>query len=329
MESRPDLVQGLAIVEKLIRETPVVRLEDERVELYAKLEYMNGVGSIKDRPAFWILKRAIERGDVDERSCIVESSSGNFACALATYCALLGLPFVPVIDPNISPAYEAYLRAHCARVVKVTERDDTGGFLKTRLAAVRSLLATVPRAYWTNQYENLDGVAAHYQLTAGEICRALPDVDYVFMGVSSAGTVAGVSQRLKRHRSAIQVIAVDVEGSMAFQRTPRPRRISGIGASIRPPLISQAIIDDICIVSEPQTVAACRRLLAEHRLFVGGSSGSAYAAVQAYFAGRRLPGGRRPKVLFLCADRGTAYVHSIFSGGLVEHRRDEVAHASV
>jgi cysteine synthase A len=214
-------------------------------------------------------------------------------------------------------------------VVKVTERDDTGGFLKTRLATVRTLLGTLPRAYWTNQYENLDGVAAHYHLTAGEICRALPDVDYVFMGVSSAGTVAGVSQRLKRHRPSIQVIAVDVEGSMVFQRTPMPRRIPGIGASIRPPLISQAIIDDICIVSEAQSIAACWRLLVEQRLFVGGSSGSAYAAVQTYFAGRRLPGGRRPKVLFLCADRGTAYVNSIFSGGPATPRQDEALNANI
>jgi N-(2-amino-2-carboxyethyl)-L-glutamate synthase len=306
------MVERLGLVEKLIRETPIVALEDDRVELYAKLEYMNGVGSIKDRPAFWILKRAIERGDVAPGTCIVESSSGNFACALATYCALLGLEFIPVIDPNVSAVYEAFLRAHCQRVVKVEQRDDTGGFLKTRIATVRALLGSMPHAYWTNQYENLDGVAAHYELTAGEICRALPDLDYVFLGVSSAGTLAGVSQRLKQHRPAVKVIAVDVEGSMAFQQIPKARTISGIGSSIQPPLIARAIVDDVCIVSESATIAACQELLARHGLFVGGSTGSAYSAIQTYF-GARPSESRRPKVLFLCCDRGTAYVHNVFN----------------
>lgn len=313
-----DLFQRLKLAERVIRETPVVRLDDRTVELYAKLEYMNGIGSVKDRPALWILKRAIERGDIVPGTLIVESSSGNFACALATFAVMLQLEFVPVIDPNIAPINEAYLRATCKRVVKVDERDDTGGFLKTRLRTVKALLAQHARSYWPNQYENVDGAAAHYHLTGAEICRAVPDADYIFLGVSSAGTIAGVSRRVKESMPSAKIIAVDVEGSAIFGQPAKRRVIPGLGSSVSPGLLQQALIDGLEIVSEVDSARACHEILATHGLFVGGSSGSVYAAVQRYFAreAARAPAGAssaRPKVVFLCCDRGGPYVTSLYN----------------
>ncbi|MGH7607518.1 MAG: pyridoxal-phosphate dependent enzyme, partial [Gemmatimonadales bacterium] len=175
------------------------------MKLFAKLEYVNPIGSIKDRPAYWILKRAAERGAICEETTVIESSSGNFAVALAAFTRLVGLRFIPVIDPNISATYESFLRRVCPTVVKVEERDDTGGFLKTRLQMVNSLCATIPNAYWTNQYGNPDAVEAHYELTAGEICTDFASLDYVFIGVSTAGTIAGISRRLKEHYPKVKV----------------------------------------------------------------------------------------------------------------------------
>lgn len=87
----------------MMRPTPLVELQLPSTRVFAKLEYLNPIGSVKDRTAYWILRRAAERGEIDEHTTIVESSSGNFASALAAYAQLLGLTFVPVIDPNISP----------------------------------------------------------------------------------------------------------------------------------------------------------------------------------------------------------------------------------
>src|SRR5262245_60021222 len=148
----PNLVARLEQLRRTLRPTPHVQLAVEGMQLFAKLEYVNPVGSIKDRPAFWILKRAAERGDIGDGSTIIESSSGNFACALAAFTRLVGLKFIPVIDPNISGTYESFLRRVCVNVVKVENRDDTGGFLKTRLEMVRKLCATLPQILWTNQY---------------------------------------------------------------------------------------------------------------------------------------------------------------------------------
>src|SRR5829696_10495334 len=136
------LVARLERLRKILRPTPHVPLAVEGMNLFAKLEYVNPIGSIKDRSAYWILKRAAERGDIGERTTVIESSSGNFASALAAFTHLVGLRFIPVIDPNISGTYESFLRRICDRVAKVEERDDTGGFLKTRLQKVKELCAT-------------------------------------------------------------------------------------------------------------------------------------------------------------------------------------------
>jgi 2,3-diaminopropionate biosynthesis protein SbnA len=311
-EARPPspIVARLERLRPILRATPHVPVAIEGMNLFAKLEYVNPVGSIKDRAAYWILKRAADRGEIDERTTVIESSSGNFASALAAFTRLIGVRFIPVIDPNISPTYESFLRRLCPTVVKVEERDDTGGFLKTRLDMVKQLCASIPGAYWTNQYGNLDAVDAHYQLTAAEICAEFDSLDYVFIGVSTAGTIAGVSRRLKECYPGVRVIAVDTEGSVIFGGPPRKRTIPGIGSSIVPPLVLQAVIDDVVLVPERETVCACGEMLMEHGLFVGGSSGSAYAAVKRYAA--KMPGGPRPTVLFLCADRGTAYLDTVF-----------------
>src|SRR6266540_3438047 len=286
-KTRPasSLVTRLEQLRKILRPTPHVPLAVEGMRLFAKLEYVNPVGSIKDRPAYWILKRAAERGDIRDETTVIESSSGNFAAALAAFTHLVGLRFIPVIDPNISGTYESFLRRLCPTVVKVEDRDDTGGFLKTRLEMVKHLCATIPNAYWTNQYGNPDAVAAHYELTAAEICADFESLDYVFIGVSTAGTIAGMSRRLKERYPNVRIIAADTQGSVIFGDAPRKRHIPGVGSSIVPPLLSHATIDGVVLIPERETVAACRELLTSHGLLVGGASGTAYAALKRYACG--------------------------------------------
>src|SRR5213592_2527859 len=310
-QSASPLATRLQLLRNTLRPTPHLPLAVPGMQLFAKLEYVNPVGSIKDRSAYWILKRAAERGEITEGTTVIESSSGNFATALAAFTSLVGLRFIPVIDPNISGTYESFLRRICPTVVKVEDRDDTGGFLKTRLEMVKHLCATIPNAYWTNQYGNPDAVEAHYELTAGEICADFASLDYVFIGVSTAGTIAGMSRRLKERYPKVRIIAVDTQGSVIFGDTPRTRHIPGVGSSIVPPLLSEALIDDVVLIPERETVAACRELLVTHGLFAGGSSGTAFAAVKRYTPRMARSKGSAPTVLFVCADRGTPYLDTV------------------
>ena len=311
----------LARVEALgsaLRPTPVVRLAHPRLNLFAKLEYHSVVGSLKDRPAFYMLRDAIRRGDVRRTTTVIESSSGNTGSALAVFCRILGLTFVPVVDPNIQKHYLGLLESACAQVVRVDRRDETGGYLKTRLGKVQELLETIGDAYWTDQYGNPSAMAAHYELTGGEIIAACPALDYVFVGVSTAGTIAGVSRRLKAHYPNVKVVAVDAEGSAIFGRSPRRRYIPGIGSSIVPDLLRHALIDDTAHVPELDTIEACHELLRDHQILAGGSSGSSYAAIKGYSFPQ--PGAA---VLFLCADRGTAYMDTVYDSAWVEWRREQ------
>lgn len=308
----------LARVEALgaaLRPTPVVRLAHPRLNLFAKLEYHSVVGSLKDRPAYYMLRDAVRRGAVRRTTTIVESSSGNTASALAVFCRTLELAFVPIVDPNIQNHYRGLLESACDRVVLVDERDETGGYLKARLAKVKELLDTTEDAFWTDQYRNPAAMAAHYELTAGEIVASLPALDYAFVGVSTAGTIAGVSRRLKTHYPNVKIVAVDAEGSAIFGRRPRHRYIPGIGSSIVPELLRYALLDDTVHVSELDTIDACHALLREHQILAGGSSGSSYAAIRSYRFSEP-----NPTVLFLCADRGTAYMGTIYDPAWVAWR---------
>src|SRR3989475_2996087 len=110
------LATRLELLRNTLRPTPHVQLAMKGMNLFAKLEYVNPVGSIKDRAAYWILTRAAERGEICEETTLIESSSGNFAAALAAFAHLVGLRFIPVIDPNISGTYESFLRRICPTV---------------------------------------------------------------------------------------------------------------------------------------------------------------------------------------------------------------------
>src|ERR1041384_1362802 len=120
-QSALHVVTRLELLRKNLRPTPHGRVAIEGMNLFAKLEYVKPVGSIKDRAAYWILKRAAERGDICDETTVIESSSGNFATALAAFTRLIGLQFIPVIDPNISSVYESFLRRLCPMVVKVED----------------------------------------------------------------------------------------------------------------------------------------------------------------------------------------------------------------
>lgn len=304
------LLRRINQLRERMTETPVLSLPHPYLDLHAKLEYENPNGSSKDRSAYWILKSAIERGAIEQGSTIVESSSGNFAISLANFCAELGLEFVPVIDPNVNAPTERYLRRMCARVEKVTEPDASGGYLRTRLATVERLRTELAPVYWPNQYANRDALLAHYRLTGGELREQLMRIDYLFVGTSTCGTISGLSLRVKQAHPEARVIAVDAAGSAIFGDRPNKRRLPGLGSSMRPALCEQALIDEVMLIAEDDAIRGCHELLRGHEIHAGGSTGSVYSAIDRYFAGRDTT--QRPSVAFLCADRGTAYLDTIY-----------------
>ena len=299
----------------LIGNTPLMKLDHPNLQLYAKLEGYNFTGSIKDRPAYGILEEAIRTQKIGPDTIVVESSSGNFAIALATICKKLGIRFIAVIDKFTNPANESLLRVLCHDVIKIMEPDETGGCLLNRIRKIRSLLEEIPDAFWPNQYENPLNPKAHFEGTAMEICRDLDQLDVIFIAVSSGGSVTGISQRVKKDFPNCRTVAVDAEGSVIFGGPPRPRPIPGMGSSMRPKVLEAAKIDEVVYVNELEIVNACNDLLGTHGLFLGGSSGGAYAAALKY--DYSTIEAEKPTVAFISADMGKVYLDNIYNANWV------------
>ncbi|KIO74911.1 pyridoxal-5'-phosphate-dependent protein subunit beta [Pedobacter lusitanus] len=310
------MLKKLEKIKGFIGNTPLKKLEYGLFNLFVKLEYCNFTGSSKDRAAFSILKTAIQNGLINEETLIVGSSSGNFAIAVASMCKFLGLKFIPVIDPNINPLYEKQLELLAYDVVKVTKLDITEGYLLTRIETVEHICKSNQNSFCADQYNDPNNYKGYWDTLGVEIAENFDSLDYIFIGVSSGGTITGVSKKIKEKFPNVVIVAVDVEGSVIFSQKPIKRYVSGIGASKVPSIIHEAIIDDVIHVSQPHIVTGCYELLNEQALFAGASSGAVYYGIKEYFQERNI--SKDANVLFICPDRGNAYMDTIYNAEWVK-----------
>lgn len=296
-----------------VGKTPVVALNrlfpEADVEVIAKLELMNPGGSMKDRSARYIVECGLREGSIGPGSHLVESSSGNFGIALAIAARIHGLRFTCVLDPKAAPANVAILRHLGAEVDLVSEPDEMGGYLHTRIRRVREIVAGSRGAIWINQYANDRNWQAHYHGTGAELTRQLVHPpSYLFGAVSTTGSLLGCSRRLRESFPELRVIAVDAVGSVIFGGSPGRRDVPGIGASRVPELLAPAEIDDVVHVNDFETAVGCRDLLAAEGIFAGGSTGAVVAAIR-----RMLPGLPRPcRVVAVFPDRGDRYLDLVY-----------------
>lgn len=293
--------------------TPLVRLgrmfTESTVQLYGKLEMFNPGGSIKDRTALNIMKRALEEGLIDSETTIVESSSGNMGIGLARTCHYLGLKLILVTDPHINPLAEKILKTFGAKVIKVTQDDGNGGYLNTRLTTVNTLLQQIPNSFWPDQYHNMDNPLAHEQ-TFLEVMDALKrPVDYFFISTSTCGTLRGFADAIKKYQVETKIVAVDAVGSVIFGNTPQPRLIPGMGASRKSNFLKPEQVHEVVHISDSECIDGCRQLLARESILAGGSSGAIVKAVEKKLSG--IPHGA--VVVALIADNGERYLDTIYS----------------
>ncbi len=304
-----------------IGSTPLVRLTRAlpgNIRLFAKLEGSNPGGSIKDRPAFEILRTGIESGQIDEGTVVIEATSGNMGIGLAQLCCYLGLRCICVVDTKLTSQNLRLLKAYGAELEIITEPDPiTGDLLQARINRARELSQTIPSAYWTNQYANYANAQAHLQ-TMDEIMQDLHnEVDYVFCAASSCGTARGCSEYLRsKGLPRPKLYVADSPGSVIFGGSSGSRLIPGHGAGIRPDLYREEMIAKSIQVTDLEAVTGCRLLLSNEALLVGGSSGAVVMAVKKSLD--ELPAGATCVMIF--PDRGERYLDTIYSDSWVESR---------
>jgi 2,3-diaminopropionate biosynthesis protein SbnA len=294
--------------------TPMVQFQIpgfKNINLFTKLEFYNPTGSVKDRAASYIIKKLLARKEIDKDTTLIESSSGNFGIALSAFCKKNGLKFIAVVDPCILTINEILIKSFGAEMVKVNVPDCNGGYLLSRIKKVKELVREIDNSYWVNQYGNPYNAEAYYHTLGHEICRQMENIDYIFIGVSSGGTITGVSNKIKERFPQSRVIAVDIIGSVIFGHPPQKRYIPGIGSSMVPEILKKAKIDDVVMIDEVSTIEMCHELLKKHYTFAGGSSGSVFAAIKKFFTGEKING--KVNVVTIFADRGERYADTVYN----------------
>jgi N-(2-amino-2-carboxyethyl)-L-glutamate synthase len=309
---------------EIVGKTPVVRLgklfADAGVEVYAKLEALNPGGSVKDRPAYGIIRRAIDSGLIKADTTIVESSSGNFAIGLAQVCCYLGLRLICVVDIKTTQQNIKIIQAYGARVDVITEPDPvTGEYLQARLNRIRSIVEAVPNTFWPNQYANPDNSNAHYSTTMPEIVEQLgPDLDYVFLATSTCGTLRGCADFIEQRGLKTKIVAVDAIGSVIFGYPPGKRLLPGHGAGVVPKLFSDNLADHVVMVSDLDCVVGCRRLVQYEAILAGASSGAIICAIDRLLAEDAIE--RPARCVAILPDRGERYLDTVYSDEWVQEK---------
>jgi len=300
--------------------TPLVRLRRSVTgsagEVFAKLEYLNPMGSVKDRIARYIVDKAIAEGRLKPGDTLLEASSGNTAMGLAMMAIERGLRCVMVVRRQTSREKLDALRALGVELVLV-DGDLPPEHPQSYNRKARQLAAEIPGAFFPDQHNDRTNNEAHYATTGPEIWRQMSGrIDWFVAGIGTGGTISGVARYLKERDPAIRVLAIDVEGSVFTEhfRTGRhgaPRRyvLEGLGDEeiIACPEFER--IDEMEQVSDRDAFLAARELARTEAIFAGGSSGAALWGVRKLAERLEAPA----RVVTLFPDAGMRYLSTIYN----------------
>lgn len=277
-----------------------------------KLEDHNPTGSIKFRTALGLLAGLDDESPLVPGTRVVESTSGNLGIALSLLLEELGCQFVAVIDPKVPKDVRDAIARHGAEVIEVDTRDAHGGYLLTRLAAVRQLLDRDPLLRWTDQYSNPANPGIVRDAMAPELVAQTDGaIDAVLVAVSTGGTLVGLSNGFRSLRQGTAVYAVDVAGSLVTANQAYPHLLTGIGATRKSSFMRRHHHAGVVRVSDTLAFALCRLLRADTGLAVGGSGGAVIAAfVEGVRANGMLSACRYPVAVI--ADGGATYRSTLY-----------------
>ncbi len=282
--------------------------------LFLKCEGFNFAGSIKVKPAVEMVNAAEQAGTLTPRSILVESSSGNLGVALSMIAASKGYRFLCVTDSRCNLSTRLLMKALGGEVHLITEPDPESGFLGARLDYVRALCASDDRYVWLNQYANPGNWMAHYRTTAPSIARSFPDLDVLFVGAGTTGTLMGCARFFREWHRPVRIVAVDAAGSVTFGGAPGRRMIPGLGTSVRPQLLDESYVDEVIHIEEADTIRACHRLARTGFLF-GGSTGTVVSGALDWMARHDRLG---LTAVAIAPDLGERYIDTIYQASWVQ-----------
>lgn len=305
-----------------VGETPLLSVTLLGMPLLLKLEGCNPGGSIKDRTALFMIRELERRGMLRAGHRLVDSTSGNFGVAMAWISRALGYRFTAITDPRVTEPNLRRMGELGATVEIMHEKDETGGYLLSRIRRAQAIAEGSAATVWVNQYSNPDNARSHELGIAPELVRQLRgDIGTIFVSASTGGTLAGVGRHLRQHVPAATVVAVDGEGSLLFGGAAGPRLVNGLGSSRPSDFLHRHLFDAVETVSAGEAFRCCRLLADMHGVRVGGSSGAAIAAALAWTQRR----GPAAPVVCICPDHGSHYEDTLFSDEWLQAQRIELS----
>ncbi len=281
----------------LIGNTPLVQLRGERV--FAKAEFLNPGGSIKDRVARAMLEGARRDGRLCPDSLIVEPTSGNTGIGVALVGRLLGYRVRIVMPEGMSEERKKLIRALGAELELTPDSESIAGAVRR----VQEIAAADPCVFVPQQFENPENPRAHYEQTAAELWRQLSgDIDCFVAGVGSGGTLQGVGKFLREHKPGVRIVAVEPKNvSALLGHEPGLHQIQGIGDGFIPAILDVNLIDEVIEVTDEDAIETTRQLGRDCGLLVGISSGANV------WAARQLAQRHSGNIATVLADRAERY----------------------
>jgi cysteine synthase A len=293
-------------ITELIGNTPLVRLnrmsQDGAASIYAKVEYFNPGGSLKDRICLNMINEAERMGKLKPGATIVEPTSGNTGIGLSLVAAVRGYKLVLVMPESMSMERASLLSAYGAQLVLTAAWEGMKGSIKE----AEGLVAANPEYFMPDQFSNPANPAIHRKTTAVEIWEAMEGrFDAFVAAVGTGGTITGCGEVFKEKNPKIKVIAVEPAGSPVLSGgEPGPHRIQGIGAGFVPKVLNRSILDGVLTVTDEEAYQTAKMLAKKEGLLVGISSGANVAAAQKVAA--ELGPGKN--VVTVLCDTGERYI---------------------
>ncbi|MGB8775815.1 MAG: cysteine synthase A, partial [Terriglobales bacterium] len=301
-------------ISKLVGETPMLQMKKlappGSADIFAKLEYLNPGGSVKDRAAIGLISRAESEGKLRRGGTVIEATAGNTGIGLALIGVSRGYKVRLFVPEKFSEEKVIIMRALGAEVTRTPEAEGMQGAIQR----AKDLLATDPSAFMAAQFENPANPDYHYETTAREIFEQMEGrIDAVTVGSGTAGTFTGIARFLKERLPRVHTVVVETEGSVFGGGKPGPHKVEGIGSSFIPKNFDHSVCDEVMMVTDVQAFGMVKELAAREGVLGGSSAGAnVYAAVE---IAKRLGAGKR--VVTLIPDSAERYLSKkIFEGGI-------------